>query len=144
MSSSLQDFRYIHPQSVAWGDMDALEHVNNTVYFRYLENARLAYFFSLDGMSIMRRHGCGPVLADIRCRFRAPLHYPAQLKIGVRVEEMSENRLRQIYHIVRDSDGRLIAEAEATVVCVGLEGGRPCPWPEDLRSAMQDRENPFC
>ncbi len=144
MSSALKEFRFIHPQEVAWGDMDALGHVNNTAYFRYIENARLAYFFSLDGMQIMRQHGCGPVLADIRCRFRMPVRYPAHLQIGVRVEEMSSDRLRQIYHLVRQGDGQRVAEAEASVVCVGLSDGRPCPWPDALRQAMQARENPFC
>lgn len=144
MSSRLQEFRFVHPQEVTWGDMDALGHVNNTVYFRYLENARLAYFLSLDGLQIMHRHGCGPVLADTRCRFRKPVRYPAHLQIGVRVEEMSQDRLRQVYHLVRQSDDQLVAEAEASVVCVGLEDGRPRPWPEELRQAMQARENPFC
>ena len=58
---------------VQWGDMDAFQHVNNVSYFRYLENARLAYFENFDIIGFIAKNGVGPILAATSCRFKAPL-----------------------------------------------------------------------
>ena len=61
---------------VQWGDMDAFQHVNNTVYFRYFENARLEYFRRPGWFEFERATGIGPILASTQARFRRPLTYP--------------------------------------------------------------------
>ena len=57
---------------VAWGDMDAFNHVNNVVYFKWFESARIAYFEHTESMGVMRAEGIGPILASTSCRYRAP------------------------------------------------------------------------
>ena len=62
MSELLGSFPVVVAIPVAWGDMDAFQHVNNTVYFRYFESARIAYFERLEFMELMQATGVGPIL----------------------------------------------------------------------------------
>ena len=64
-----------------WGEMDALGHMNNTVYFRYLEQARISWFDSARHRLQSRQRR--PDLGSINCRFRIPIVYPADLVVSV-------------------------------------------------------------
>src|SRR6202035_1702223 len=55
-------FPVLVEQAVVWGDMDSYRHVNNVVYFRYFENARLEYFRRLDWFALEAATGVGPIL----------------------------------------------------------------------------------
>ena len=72
----LPGFPVVVEQAVVWGDMDSYRHVNNVVYFRYFENARLEYFRRLDWFALEEQTGVGPILAATQARFRKPLTYP--------------------------------------------------------------------
>ncbi len=78
----LEDFSVIVEFPVAWGEMDALSHVNNVAYFRYFENARIAYFDRIKIWELMEKTGMGPILASTQCWFRFPLTYPEQGGLG--------------------------------------------------------------
>jgi len=62
--------------TVAWGEMDAFQHVNNVVYFKYFESARINYFEETGINAHMQTTGVGPILGNTQCRFKAPLTYP--------------------------------------------------------------------
>src|SRR5438067_13886932 len=85
---------------VAWGDMDSYRHVNNVVYFRYFENARLEYFRRLDWFEYERKTGIGPILAATHARFRKALPYPDALAIGARISAVGEDRCTMDYRLV--------------------------------------------
>ena len=70
---------------VQWGEMDAFQHVNNVMYFRYLENARIAYFEKFDIIEFMKRKRVGPILAATSCRFKMPLTYPDTVLVATKV-----------------------------------------------------------
>ena len=59
---------------VAWGEMDAMGHVNNIIYFRYFETVRIEYFNRLGMMDYQRESGIGPILASTEYRYKLPLH----------------------------------------------------------------------
>src|SRR5947209_7378182 len=69
----LAGFPVVVELPVNWGEMDAYRHVNNVVYFRYFENARLEYFRRLDWFAYEQQTGVGPILAATRATFRKPL-----------------------------------------------------------------------
>ena len=77
---------------VAWGDMDAFQHVNNVVYFRYFESARIAYLERLAVADFVATSGVGPILHSVNCRFRLPVTYPDTVHVGVRVTELASDR----------------------------------------------------
>ena len=68
--SPLAAYPVVIEQAIAWGDMDFYRHVNNVVYFRYFENARLEYFRRLDWFRFEEATGVGPILAATSARFR--------------------------------------------------------------------------
>jgi len=76
MENLMDGYPVVIEVPVAWGEMDAFGHVNNIVYFRYFESARLAYFYKLDLIDMMTKTGIGPILASTSCRFKIPLTYP--------------------------------------------------------------------
>src|SRR3979409_518069 len=84
---------------VAWGDMDSYRHVNNVVYFRYFESARLEYFRRLNWFEFERDTGIGPILATTQARFRKPLAYPDTISVTARVSSVAADRFT-IEHVI--------------------------------------------
>jgi acyl-CoA thioester hydrolase len=81
MHTPLADYPVVIEIPVAWGEMDAYGHVNNIVYFRYFETARIVYFGKLESPDFVNRNPLGPILASTSCRFRAPLAFPDHLQV---------------------------------------------------------------
>ena len=77
---------------VAWGEMDAFQHVNNIVYLRYSESARIAYLERVGLSDTLQTTGIGPILALIQCRYKFPLTYPDTVRVGVRASEIGVDR----------------------------------------------------
>src|SRR5690606_3359451 len=111
---SLEQYPVILEQPVAWGDMDAFGHVNNVMYYRYIESARLAY---LNRLNIL----IGPLLTVVatnQCRYLKPVVYPDQLKIGARIEEIGTSSFRMSYLLWSEQQQVVVATAEAVLVCI--------------------------
>ena len=119
---------------VAWGDMDALAHVNNTVYFRYFESARIA-FFEQAGRVTLPEASSGPILADTRCRFVFPLTYPDRITIGTRIRSWGRTSV-VMEHGIWSQDGRLAAFGEAVIVWFDYQAQRKEVWPAAVRDAL--------
>jgi acyl-CoA thioester hydrolase len=85
---------------VLWGEMDAFGHVNNVVYFRYLENARIEYLRRIDWVGQPALGGIGPILQTISARFRRPLTYPDTIQVGARVTDIAADRFTMEHQIV--------------------------------------------
>ena len=116
------------------GDMDAMGHVNNTVYFRYLEQARISWFESL---GVDYGQGEGPILGNISCRFRIPIVYPAEVAISIRPANARNSSFVLYSEITDRSDGRLYATGEAVMVWIDLNDGKSRSLPDWLRALMQ-------
>ncbi len=131
--SLLVGFPVVVEQAVVWGEMDAYAHVNNVVYFRYFENARLEYFRRVGWDEIEEATGVGPILAATRARFRRPLTYPDTILIGARLGKMEEDRFTLDHLIVSRRLGQVATEGEGTVVAYHHGRGAKAPLPEELR-----------
>lgn len=137
MSDVLPDYPVVITQNVIWGEMDAFQHVNNTVYFRYFENARLEYFQRTGFMDLDEAGGIGPILASTSCRFRIPLTYPDTIHIGARVSEMGEDRFTMQYAVYSEQHGKIAAEGEGLVVCLDYRSHKKVAIPAAIRSKME-------
>ncbi len=86
--------------TVLWGDMDAFQHVNNTVYLRWCESSRLAFFERTGLIDAQKATGVGPILASIQCRFRAPVIYPDTVSVQTTLTRiaMQDFELRHVIH----------------------------------------------
>src|SRR2546421_4849539 len=96
----LKDFPVVVENPVVWGEMDAYRHVNNVVYFRYFENARLEYFRRLGWFEYEQSTGVGPILASTDARFRRPLTYPDTVSITARVGGFGEDRFTLDHRVI--------------------------------------------
>ena len=102
--------------AVQWGEMDAYGHVNNAVYFRWFESARMAYFARLGWPEIERESGVGPILHSTQARFRAPVTWPDHVEASAQVIEVGEDRFTMRYRVVSRAQRRLVAEGSGVVV----------------------------
>ena len=116
METLLAEYPVIVESPVIWGDMDAYEHVNNTVYFRYFESARIAFFDQLKFKEVKDETGIGPILASTQCRFRIPLTYPDTVSIGARVTDVEGDRFTMHYRVVSHQHKKIAAEGEGLLI----------------------------
>jgi acyl-CoA thioester hydrolase len=125
---------------VAWGEMDALRHVNNIVYFRYFESARMAYFTRLDVWEYMKETGVGPILASTGCKFRLPLTYPDTVSVGTRVSEIGEDRFVMQYVVVSHGHAKAAAEGEGLIVAYDYRALKKARLPGELKKRIEALE----
>ncbi len=122
---------------VRWGDQDALGHVNNAAYLTYTEQARIEALDRL--LSGSWTEDAGPILAAIRVDFKRPIVFPATVVVRVFGGEPGRTSFPQPYEILVEGDEAVYATAEAVLVWVSRETGRPVPLPDALREALTDR-----
>lgn len=122
---------------VRWGDMDAYGHVNNTLFFRYFETARLRYFEDL----LKNNDIAMPtvVLAEMSCRFLQPLVYPATIVVGCRVSRLGSSSF-DLKSDIYEGDN-LCASSKATLVWVNPKTHRPEQIPANIRQVISHYEN---
>ena len=120
-------------QAVVWGDMDSYRHVNNVVYFRYFENARLEYFRRLDWFTFEKETGVGPILATTQARFCKPLTYPDVILIAARVKEIGRDRFTLEHRIVSRRLAAVATEGEGTIVTYDYARGAKVSVPDEVR-----------
>ncbi len=93
---------------VAWGDMDAAAHVNNTVYLKWGETARIAYFEAA-GIDIGFKSAAGPILAWQDCKYIFPMTFPDTAVVGIRCTEIQSDRLFFEAAMFTEKHGRIAA-----------------------------------
>jgi acyl-CoA thioester hydrolase len=136
----LVGFPVIVEQGVVWGEMDSYRHVNNVVYFRYFENARLEYFRRLDWETLEKETGVGPILAATSARFRKALSYPDTIWIGAKIVNILDDRFLLQHRIVSQKLNAVATEGEGTIVTFHYQRGEKVPVPDELRRRIAQLE----
>ena len=127
-------FRMTMP--IRWGDMDALGHVNNTVYFRYMEILRIEWMRSLGGPP--RPEGLGTVVVNAFCNYHRSLEYPGDMLLRMYVSPPGKTSLESWATIGRvDDPGVVYASGGVTTVWADLAQGRAVPLPEWLLERLR-------
>ncbi|WP_028108717.1 acyl-CoA thioesterase [Ferrimonas futtsuensis] len=137
MESFTQAFPIHTPIQVAWGEMDALQHVNNAVYFRYFETARIDFFNQIGLMEELKRSGIGPILAETRCRFKRPLLFPDSVLVGTRITELSDDRFTMEYQVFSQSQQTVTSVGSADVVVYDFHHKRKANMPVHIRRELE-------
>jgi len=121
---------------IRWGDMDAMGHVNNTLYFRYLEIARIEWLHSLGGPP--DPNGQGPVIVNAFCNFIKQLEYPGELLAKHYVANPGRTSFDTFITLERaDEPGVLYASGGATTVWVDFPQQKSVPLPDWLRAVIE-------
>ncbi len=122
---------------VAWGEMDAFGHVNNIIYFRYFETARIAYFARMGYVEHMEAEGLGPILASAECRYKLPLTFPDTISVGARIIDLAEDRFTQEYAVVSHQHRKLAAKGRGVIVSFDYRKNEKAPLPEVIRERIK-------
>jgi acyl-CoA thioester hydrolase len=120
---------------IRWGDMDAMGHVNNTVYFLYLETIRIDFFSSIN--CVPDPKGQGPVIVNAFCNFYKQLEYPGNVLAKMYVSDPARTTFESWCTLERaDQPGLVYAAGGATTIWVDLPCKKQChclitsgPWP---------------
>lgn len=133
-----QDKKLVHEMTLPmrWGDMDAMGHVNNTLYFRYLETVRIDWFRSIDCRPDPR--GTGPLIVNAFCNFHKQLEYPGDIHVAMYASDPGRSSFETWATIERTDDrGVIYASGGATTVWVDFPAQKSVPIPEWFRKYLE-------
>jgi len=119
-----------------WGDMDAMGHINNTLYFRYMEVVRLDWIFRAGAEHDMR--GQGPVIVNAFCNFLRQLEFPGDIRVTMHVANPGRSSF-ETYHTIERVDEPGVAQAEggARVVWTDYAARKSLPMPDWFRARLE-------
>ena len=125
---------HVSRQSIRWGDMDAFGHVNNTVYFRYMEQARIEWLVARAPQCAATDGDEGSVIVNASCDFLLPLVYPGELEVRMFLGEPRRSSIDTYYEIW--SDGRKFADGASRIVWIKRSTGRATPIPDAVKALL--------
>lgn len=124
---------HVTKMPIRWGDMDAYGHVNNTVYFRYMEQARVEW---IEEMQVpVRPGGEGPVIINAACTFLKPMNYPGMVEVRTYVGAIGRSSCQTYVDMLIDDE--VYAEGAAKVVWMDTQTGKSVPLPEHVRAVLE-------
>ncbi|MGA8004552.1 MAG: thioesterase family protein [Burkholderiales bacterium] len=130
---------FIEHIPIRWGDMDSMGHVNNTVYFRYMEQTRISWFDSL----LPRGKGWGStgiVIASATCNYRRAMTYPGTVEVKLYVGTPGGSSIPTFYEMRVDDDPTPYADGSAVVVCIDTLRNKAVRIPPALRAKLAPLE----
>ena len=134
------EFPSIIALPVFWGDQDAYAHVNNVVYFRWYEHARIAYLDHAGLKQALDFEQLGPILASVRCDYRRQLKYPDTVHIASRVTRVGRSSMTLRHRVFSEAQRTIVAEGESVVVAFDYKNQRTMPVPASVREAIAQME----
>lgn len=140
VQKELQSFSYKMEIPVQWGDMDAAQHVNNTVYLRWFESARVGYIVQLGEKIIFNGERPGFILAKQDCKYIFPMIYPDIALVGIQVTEIGDDRFTMHCKIYSQRSQRLAAIANGVIVTFDYQKQEKAPIPQELKAAIEEME----
>ncbi len=123
---------------VRFRDTDAFGHVNNAVFFSYVELARIRYF-----LDVLKPDGpfdrMPLILARAAIDFRSPIQFGDEVEVETRVDRIGRSSI-EMSHRMSAGDGRLVGEVQSVLVTYDYSAERPMPVPDEWRALLSDHE----
>ncbi|MFZ1234361.1 MAG: thioesterase family protein [Thiofilum sp.] len=122
---------------VRWGDMDAYGHVNNTVYFRFLEEARVQMLADW-GAGDIHNSTIAPVIINAGCTFLRPIDYPNTVKVDCYIGQLGRSSVMTYYKVYTVSNPEIVTtEGYAKTVWMDHSTGKSAPIPDPIRARLE-------
>jgi acyl-CoA thioester hydrolase len=126
--------------SIRWGDMDSYRHINNTVYFRYMEQARIEWITSLGYSCTAEKEAM--IMVNGFCNFYKQVSFPASLRVSTFVGQIGNSTVdlintMELIAASADQGPVLCADGGATMLWVDLEKNKSMPWPESILKVLR-------
>lgn len=126
---------------VQWGEMDALNHVNHTVFLKWMETARMHYFAACGLTELYESSGVGPILAGLKVDYSAPVRFPDTVTVHTTISRIGRASFEMGYRITSAaSNGETVATGSVSGVIFDYGAGNSTPMPEALRSRILELE----
>jgi acyl-CoA thioester hydrolase len=133
------EIRHRTPVQVRFRDTDAFGHVNNAVFFSYIELARIRYF--LDVLQLGQPFDRLPlILARVELDFRLPIMFGEDVEVATRVDRIGRSSIAMSHRMTAGADRRLVGEAQSVLVTYDYSIARPMPVPEEWRRTFAEYE----
>jgi len=125
---------------VQWGDQDAFGHVNNTVYFRWMESARIEYFDASGLDELMEKQGVGPILASITCDYRKQVKHPDDILVTSSLTSIGNTSMNMSHKIYSKSQNAVAAEGKSVIVLFDYQKQTKVVVPAEMRAKVAEFE----
>ena len=133
------EYRHRTAVQVRFRDIDAFGHVNNAVFFSYVELARIRYL--LDILEPATGFDRLPlILARVELDFRSPIAFGEEVVVESRVERIGRTSFEMRHRMTAGPDGRLAADVQTVLVTYDYAAARPIPVPDEWRRRMAEHE----
>ena len=137
--SDIRRLAHVERIAIRWGDMDAMGHVNNTLYFRYMEQARISWFDRLVPEEDAW-HSMGIVIANASCNYRRAITYPGTVEVKLYVGAPGGASVPTTYELRVDDDPEPYADGAAVVVFIDMKTQKSRRIPEGIRARLERAE----
>ncbi|QQX80229.1 acyl-CoA thioesterase [Shewanella sp. KX20019] len=123
--------------NVAWGEMDALQHVNNVVYFRYFETARIDFFNQINLLEDLQVTSVGPVISENQARYKRPVTFPDAIVVGVSISDIKDDRFMMHYTVFSKAQQAVTTIGSSQVVMFNFKTGQKATLTAPLLDALK-------
>jgi acyl-CoA thioester hydrolase len=133
------EYRHRTTLQVRFRDIDAFGHVNNAVFFSYVEQARIRYL--LDVLETAEPFDRLPlILARVELDYRSPIFFGDEVVVGTRVDRIGHTSIAMSHRMTAGSEERLVGDVQSVLVTYDYGAARPMPVPEDWRRRIGEHE----
>jgi acyl-CoA thioester hydrolase len=130
--------RFSVVQKVRFGDLDAMQHMNNVEFLRFFETARIEYIQTLAPEHVPTSTSTfGFIFAECHIAYRSPAHYGEEIRTFIWPAELRRSSLKLGFEMRVDADDRVVADGWGTLVGYDYTAGRTQPIPDDLRGRIE-------
>lgn len=134
--STRADYRYFQIITTRWMDNDVFGHVNNVVYYSWIDTA-VNNFLIDHGILELGSSPVVGVVAETNLRYLSEIAYPSPVTVGIRVDRLGTSSVRYVCAVFRGEDDAASAEGFFVHVYVERAAMRPTPIPAAQRAAFQ-------
>ena len=130
------DYRWFHAITTRWMDNDAYGHVNNVIYYSWIDTAVNRFLLDHGLLDI----GASPVVgivAETGCRYIAQITYPEGVTLGIRVAKLGRSSVRYAVGVFREDEDSASAEGHFVHVYVDRASMRPVTIPDFIRVELE-------
>jgi len=123
------------PIELRWRDLDAFNHVNNSNFMTYLEEARIRWFDTVGEAWVTDE--TAPLLAAVQMNYKVPIPYPSKIVVELLTERLGNSSVTIGHRIVSEDGATLHADGHVVMVWIDRRTGRPTALPESVRAKAQ-------
>jgi len=121
---------------IDWSEIDSFGHVNNVMFMKYVQAARLNFVDSIGLMKLHRTQNIGFMVAETSCRFKKEMHFPGYVNVSTKIAFI-KNTSFSLEHTITNSDEEVVAVATDVLVVYDFNKNEKTLIPEEIKTKME-------